>query len=74
MLFLLRLALRRDTYGHDDFSSNGRHSAIFKARSEMVTEAEIAVFEAWFGEPFDRFVRRSTCESRRDGRPTMPVP
>jgi hypothetical protein len=40
----------------------------------MVTEAEIAVFEAWFGEPFDRFVRRTTCESRRDGRPTMPVP
>jgi hypothetical protein len=24
----LRLALRRDTYGRDDFSPNGRHSAI----------------------------------------------
>jgi hypothetical protein len=58
MLFLLRLELRRDTYGHDDFSSNGRHSAIFKARSEMVTEAEIAVFEAWFGEPFDKLFGR----------------
>jgi hypothetical protein len=28
MLFPLRLALRRDTYGRDDFSPNGRHSAI----------------------------------------------
>jgi hypothetical protein len=28
MLFPLRLAVRRDTYGRDDFSPNGRHSAI----------------------------------------------
>jgi hypothetical protein len=28
MLFPLRLALRHDTYGRDDFSPNGRHSAI----------------------------------------------
>jgi len=28
MLFPLRPALRRDTYGRDDFSINGRHSAI----------------------------------------------
>src|SRR5882672_10654390 len=28
MLFPLRLALRRDTYGRDDFSPNGRYSAI----------------------------------------------
>src|SRR6267142_4432179 len=28
MLFPLRLALQRDTYGRDDFSPNGRHSAI----------------------------------------------
>src|SRR3981081_4434164 len=28
MLFPRRLALRRDTYGRDDFSPNGGHSAI----------------------------------------------
>jgi hypothetical protein len=28
MLFPFRLALRRDTYRRDDFSPNGRHSAI----------------------------------------------
>jgi hypothetical protein len=28
MLFPFRLALRRDTYGRDDFSPNGSHSAI----------------------------------------------
>jgi hypothetical protein len=28
MLFPLRLALRRDTYGRDDFSPNGRHCTI----------------------------------------------
>jgi hypothetical protein len=28
MPFPFCLAVRRDTYGHDDFSPNGRHSAI----------------------------------------------
>src|SRR5256885_16998562 len=36
MLFPLRLALRCDTYGRDDFSPNGRHHR--QPMSEMVTK------------------------------------
>ena len=39
MLFPLRLAFRRDTYGRDDFSLNGRHSAIFNLGPRRVIAA-----------------------------------
>src|SRR5258708_6988562 len=39
MLFPLRLGLRRDTYGRDDFSPNGRHSAIVNPGPRWVLAA-----------------------------------
>src|SRR3977135_3967690 len=42
MVFPLRLARRRDTYGRDDFSPNGRHSAIVNQGPRWVKLRSIA--------------------------------
>jgi hypothetical protein len=43
MLFPLRLGLRRDTYGRDGFSLNGRHSGIVNPGPRWVNGDGLAV-------------------------------